>query len=246
MAKSKGKQHRRRRTIKRGSLQRFGGGNNAIFTNPARLKYLNLGYLLPARIRVKLPYYEYVNLNTSSGTNYGEMILRANSLFDPLYSGGNRNLQSPLYDTLSTMYNRYNVKACGVTIAVNSALSNFAGKLCVHANVSSTSDTTTYSDNPYQLFSQPNTRIMYCRNVDSGGATSSTRMYRTTKAMFPLFPNDKDMSALTSSDPVLSWYYHITIWDVNNDTSTGIVVAALDVKMIQDVEFGDISEVTES
>lgn len=243
--KGKGKLvHRKRNRIARTNFVAK-GNQNAIFINPPRLKYLNLGYLLPNRIRIKMPYFDYVNANTSSGTNFTELLFRANSCFDPLYSGGTRNLQSPLFDALTKMYNRYKVHSASCTVAVNSSSATFQGKVCLHANVSATADSVTYADVPYQLFSQPNTKIGYIR-ASGAGSTTCVSMYRKTSALFPFYKGEKDLTALVSADPVAPWYYHVTLWDMNNDVSTGTVVSSVDVKIIQDVEWGDIAENTDT
>lgn len=236
----------RKRRNKVATIPGIPGNRGAVaYRNPPRNSFANLGYLFPTKMRIRLPYYDYAQISTSSGTNFAEFILRANSVYDPVVSGFTRDLQSPARDVLTTFYTTYKVVKSYVNVNYHSTSASSHGKICLHANTTSTADTTTYADNPYQLFAQPNTKIAYFNTISAGGPPTNLQMSRTSNAMLPFNGPDASAAGLYTGNPVASWYYHITVWDMDNDTISGTLDGSIDVKMVQDVIFGNLREVTD-
>lgn len=242
----KAKRFRKRRNKVSTIVNVPGNRGGVTFRNPARLVYANLGYLFPTFLKIRLPYFDYAQIATSAGTNYAEFILRANSIYDPMVSGFTRDAQSPARDALTTFYGAYKVTKSFVNVNFRSTSASCHGKICIHANTTSTGDTTTYADNPYQLFSQPNTKVAYFNTISAGDPPTQLMMSRTSKAMMPFNGPDASAAGLYTGNPVASWYYHITVWDQENDTTSGVIDGSIDVKMVQDVLFGNLREVTDA
>jgi len=73
----------------------------------------------PDKVSVKLRYVERLDITTAGGVPYYNHIFRANSLYDPDYTGTGHQ---PLYfDQYAAIYDRYKVRGCKLVMVINNA-----------------------------------------------------------------------------------------------------------------------------
>lgn len=239
------KKYRKSRTLKYGSVGR------AILTAgyPGRNVIGGLAGLLPQKLLGKFKYTDYAVISTGAGTNFYELIFKANSLFDPHLSGGTRNGQPLFYDQLSALYRRYRVNGCKIDVSfISSSSSASTGgvQMIVHANSIATADTVTYADDPNTLMEQNNTIAKVCSALGTGPQPLRMKMYRNRKTMFPLTFNDSNQSAAVTADPSTLWYYHVSLFDLAHDTVGGSVNCIVNVKLTMYCEMSRIDDTAAS
>lgn len=196
----------------------------------------------PERLKATLYYNDYAAIATSSGTNFYEIILRGNSLYDPMYSGCTKNGQPLARDQWGSFYQSYAVHACSVRFTISTGSSTaVAGNLIaiLHANDTTTSDTTTYADDPDTLMLQKDVKYKYCAPVGAGPSPQLS-MKKSARYMMPNYNPESNVGGLASpSSPTDGWYYHLTLWDQARNVTTGTISAYVDVLMTFDCEFYD-------
>jgi len=208
-----------------------------------------LGKGLPQRMKTTLTYRDYVNLSTSSGTNYAEVVIQGNSAYDPNYSGLTRNAQPRYYDQLMTLYNTYRVNASRLKVWVTSGSSTIAGGsfiVVIHLNQTPGQDISAYADNVDALLECNNVISKFVSLAGSEPVTVLTAR-GTNKGMYPSTgKTDKSFSATSFSNPTSPWFYHVSIWDQARNAVSGSIVAYINVELEFDCEFFDLNNVSPS
>lgn len=227
--------------------KRYGYRKRRVIKRRSRYAPVRQGFNFPDKTRVKLNYSDYVAVSTSAGTNFYEIIMRANSLYDPMYSGMTANKQPIAFDQWTQFYKTYRVKGAKITYTIqpSSATVAVGAQIAIiHANISSTADTTTYADDPDTLMCQKDVKVKYIS--PSGSATPfKVSMYKTTKQLLPR-SNPEDIAAPVGTNPTDSWYFHFCLWDQTRNAASGTVAALVDCKMTFYCEFYDINDLAAS
>jgi len=217
------------------------------FKRRSRYAPVRQGFNFPDKTRVKLNYSDHVQISTSAGTNFYEVIMRGNSLYDPMYSGMTLNKQPIAFDQWTQFYKTYRVKGAKVTYTIqpSSATVSVGAQIAIlHANISSTADSTAYADDPDTLMCQKDVKVKYIS--PSGSATPfKISMYKTTKSLLPR-SNPEDISAAVGTSPTDSWYFHMSLWDQTRNAASGTVASLVDCKMVFYCEFYDIVDLAAS
>lgn len=224
--------------------------NSNIDTNMGILyKSVILGRGLPNRVKTILTYRDYVNFNTATGVNYAEVVIQGNSAYDPDYAGLTRNSQPRYYDQLMTLYSTYRVNASRLKVWITSGSSTVSGgslMAVIHMNQTATYDTSAYFDNPDGLLECNN---LVSRFIGLAGSEPVAVMtaHGSNKLLYPSAGStDKGFSATASTNPTSPWYYHVTLWDQARNTTSGTIIAYLNVEIEYDCEFFDLNNVSPS
>jgi len=202
----------------------------------------NLGYLLPDRLRIKLPYVENI-VNYAAAATPIEYTFNANDLYDPNRSGVGH--QPMIFDQIAAFYDRYYVSACSFRadlISGSSGIYTGSGVIMVIPNNSITALTATLT--PTIIMEQEKLRKKYFSN--NGGSKDRVTLthYQTTKRM-PVAPGrySYDASAAVGAQPVDGWYWHVIIAS-QDDAST--ISASVRYKLVFSCEFSQRKMVASS
>lgn len=208
-----------------------------------------LGRGLPNRVKTTLTYRDYVNLNTATGINYAEVVIQGNSVYDPNYAGLTRNAQPRYFDQLMTLYSTYRVNASRLKVWITSGSSTVAGgslMAVIHMNSTATYDTSSYFDNPDGLL-ECNNLVSRFIGLAGSEAVSVMTAHGSNKMIYPsASPTDKGFSATASTNPTSPWYYHLTLWDQARNTTSGTIIAYVNVELEFDCEFFELNNVSPS
>lgn len=204
----------------------------------------NFGYLLPSRIRVKLPYYDNTNRSLSAvSVGSANWIYRGNGLVDPLLSGpvGSGGHQPMMYDNLATLYGRALVKGSKITVMVHSNSSTTPGgayTLFLYPNTSLTHIWSTLS-NWTAMREQDKMRWKYIPNIyENAGPKTTMKAYTATRTMFqyPIKNTDYSVNTVLASDPTYQWYWNVALSTLDE---TSAITCIVDVKLVYYCEFYD-------
>lgn len=184
------------------------------------------------------------DLSTAVGGGYiARHVFRANSIFDPDYTGV--GVQPYWHDTLQTIYTRYRVNACKITLwfSTTTAIGTAEEiKVCLFPHKSA-------SDPSNQEFVDL-AALPYCKQVSwnqqSLGNRGKTKlqMYRSTRSAIGLVNSrDYDLTAAFGANPSVGWYYHVYANTADVEADTSIL---MDVKMTYYCTFYQRLSVNES
>jgi len=187
---------------------------------------------VPAKKRMVLKYDQFNGYAT--GAAIRRQVFRANSLFDPDFTG--TGAQPYNFDDWSTFYNRYRVHACGirVTAASNVAPTQNWGVVVCPSNAST-------SIAPADMIASPGAKSAALGASYTSGLPAVLELHSTTQAALGELVREGLQAQVTAS-PADIWFYHIVIFsDDGVDTSWA---GYLKVEMFFDVEFYDRNSLT--
>lgn len=199
----------------------------------------------PNRATAKLVFRDSgYDMSTAVGTGYiTRHVFRANSIYDPDYTAA--GVQPYWHDILQTIYTRYRVNACKITLWFSTSTPTGTTeeiKCCVFPSNSA-------SDPSNQEFVDL-AALPCCKQVSWNQASIGNRgktklqLYRTTRQGAGLSNSrDQDLSAVFGQNPTATWYYHVYSNTVDVAATTTIL---MDVKITYYCTFWQRLSVNES
>ncbi len=161
---------------------------------------------MPDRLFVKLRY--ATPLELTSGASTASHTYRANSLFDPDFTGVGH--QPMGFDQYAAFYDRYYVTSCSMKVLCTSSTSKAVRVTIIPQNVSSV------SADQNSLAERPRSRTGLISNSDG---VLQLHASNSTKAVTGEQYTD-DMTALVGANPNVPWFYIISTHAVDLSTSS--------------------------
>jgi len=225
--------------------------------------------LLPARLNVRLPYFENAQLiDETAAVDYMEAVYRLNSCFAPNAFSGSAAHQPRMFDQWATRYNRYIVRGCSYTIdiyaasdaslttaAVNLTVGTVAAPEGMYANFSNLTD----------LMEWPKDKNIKVRNVtrNNGMSLAATSPWASKRSRCAGYVNmyeqykqwrgvdlssaaanfdwPQDYSAVVTATPACEVQLTCFAQSLNSDDVAVLILPNLyaNVRLVYDVEFYD-------
>jgi len=172
---------------------------------------VNVGYLMPHRLRIALPYDTGV-FSMENPATYTEKVMAGNGLYDPEIALGGH--QPMLFDQLMTFYGIYYVSACSCTMTYIPASSGAyvdAGTMYMIGGPTS-ADVYTSVPSPTYIREVPNIRWKSFNGLSATGIASMRHRYSARNEM--AFPGRTENTAAGSdtTNPSDLFYVHC-IWE---------------------------------
>lgn len=202
--------------------------------SPSRLHYPGV---CPDVMSVQL---KYSRNGAFTGTGQASNVFRGNSCFDPDFTG--IGSQPRGFDQWKLFYRRYRVIASKCTARASTIAANNSTGLVITAL-----NTNTVLTSPIDALESNHAKAS---KVTSSAGTSDMMVsnYKSTASVrggpYDIVQYETDLSALTSTNPLQQWYWHVTAY--NADGSTGSIDTNVNVEIIFYVEFFDRETLTQS
>lgn len=184
---------------------------------------------VPHKMLTKLRYFESINLTNSAGAGFVEYrTFRANSVFDPYYTGGGH--QPRYFDQWMTMYQKCTVIGSKITVKWTSD-ENTSEDLVVITELNT--DATTSAD-PQDILESRKTgyKTISPNNTPIGNVTRAFfDLKKMTSVSKPL--SDSSLISTTSANPSQMWYYNLAAFRPSGSAAfTGTLTANVTIDYI--------------
>lgn len=175
----------------------------------------------------------YNRQGSLSGIAPQSQVFRANSLFDPDFTGvGSQPLG---FDQWAAFYRRYRVRASAIRVRYGNNAVSFAQQLLVAAL-----NTNTVVTSQKQAM-ESNFKKVGLMTMDNGTTSDSVSMFLTTAQMRGAPPDvieyNQDLTARVTTNPNDVWYWHVMGLDATDTGGTLSVPIEVEIKYY--VEFYD-------
>lgn len=171
--------------------------------------------------RCKLLYTDGVLLATSAGVGFTTYSFRANSLFDPDYTGTGH--QPYRYDQLATIYQKYRVVSSKITVNFSTGDKTVAatdtGPWQVGVVPSTAFTSTGSGTDMYTLAESAMSSFGVLRN----GITKTCSTTWKPGDMTDISPRDDTFQALTSANPSTQIAYIVWLWNQGSTAATNVI-----------------------
>jgi len=191
----------------------------------------NLGYLIPDRLRMALPYYDGTDSFPAAASN--ECSYRGNSIYDPDFTGIG---DSPfLFDQMMALYTNFYVSGSRIRVETFQAVDAVVPRrTVVFPHISSMA---TFSYAYWQAYAEQPFAKSYSETIDNAGKRSVCNHYMSTPRMLQTGKSsrtDPDCLGTIATNPAITWYWNIFTESIDGAEA---MVGWRSVKIIYFVEF---------
>lgn len=177
-------------------------------------RYLKSGGL-SAKKTVKMRYCQQVSITSTSGS-MGTYVFRANSIFDPDYTGvGHQPLG---HDEWAVLYNNYKVKSARININ----LGNNHDSVIPMMAITRTDDVTGATGNMDSVCEQPNTKWVALSNGDAGPSVKTLSMGYVSSKQYPQLGKDDSLRPAFGANPAEGAYWVIKMQGISGSESVTV------------------------
>lgn len=193
----------------------------------------------PSKQCLKLQYFDQITINPPVGDQPGRYIFRANSIFDPDYTGvGHQPLG---FDQWMTLYTRYHVigAKCTATFVANDTTSANSSAICGIIQ-------TTGTDSPIGITNYIENKKSKYRVCQLGTApTTISSSYSTKKSQgIKNLMDNYELSGTFLSNPLVEDFFQVFVGNVNTTDDASRV--SIQIKLEYIVVFSDPVRLTQS
>jgi len=217
----------RRRSSRRGRPSR--ARRNVRRRGVSRIR--NLGYLIPDRLRMALPYYDGTDTFPAAAAN--ECTYRGNSIYDPDFTGIGD--QPYLFDQMMALYQNYYVSGSKIRVETWQAIDATTPRRTVIFPHNYSMATFTFTD--WQDYAMQPYAKSYSETIDNAGKRSVVTHYMSTSRLLGSGKASRFEPAAqgtSTSNPDTAWYWNIFTQSID---SAAEMVGWRTVKIIYFVEF---------
>lgn len=174
------------------------------------------GQIQPYRLVSTMKYVDNFTITSTTGTP-AHQVFRANSIYDPDFTGGGH--QPYLHDQMANLYNRYRVHACSIKVVFQTTTSAIPAMLVVNADRDSAAP---YTSGLFNIMEYNRRKAKYSFTSGyQGEARAVVKMFKVSKDALQCkdISDQEDASALFGGNPAEPWYYHVSL-QAQNGAST--------------------------
>lgn len=208
------------------------------YTKPAtaqgspKIHMVNLGYLLPDKVKIQLPYVESIVTLASQATPY-EYVYSGNDIFDPNQTGTGHSAM--LLDQFAVFYKYYLVRSSTMSVkSVPSSTGAFTGSCRIITIPTEDSAALTLTYLPRTIEENEESKVKNMGNANTNPFASSRHYMSTRKQLGAM--SDGDFAGTTDGSvaPPNEWYWHLII--ASGDDAAAINLA-YQTKIVYSIEF---------